>query len=186
VDLHRVAGLLVITAFCGQSQDAPAPLNLNGILVQCSNESRPRECHNSQVAMRLALEAIRPALRDWRFVVVPDNRWAQTCATFRLERCVLAFSHLGIRATYLNSRLANLVEGPHWDEELARFTPLTGMPRLEWVLGHELGHILCGTAAEDIAEDAGNRMRRSSSHEVTCLQTDRFQAGSHSTLLVRR
>jgi hypothetical protein len=79
---------------------------------------------------------------------------------------VPAFSHFTLRATYPNSRLAVLMDGQSFDEELARFTPLSGILRLEWVLGHELGHILCGTTDHDIAEDAGNRTRRSNSHEV--------------------
>jgi hypothetical protein len=77
VNPHIVTGLIVITAFCGHSQEISAPLNLkSGMLVQCAYAFTARGCRNSQVSVQLAIEKIQPALRDWRFVIVPDNRWA--------------------------------------------------------------------------------------------------------------
>ena len=140
--------------------------------VMCSQGLTGDGCRNAQTSVRVVLEVLRPALRSWRFIVVPDTRWADTCKAFRLKPCVPAFSNLKIRATYLNSRLAVLIDGT-FDEEMAHYTRLTGENRLEWVLAHEFGHILCGTADQNVAEDAGLRLRGSGGPAGCPVDADR-------------
>jgi hypothetical protein len=101
--------------------------------VVCGNGFTAGDCRGRQAAVRQALETLGPGLRDWRFIIVPRQVWEQTCSASPLERPVPAFNILALRATYLNSRLAAVFSLPEFDEELARYTLLTGIARLEWV-----------------------------------------------------
>jgi hypothetical protein len=67
-----------------------------------------------------------------------------------------------MRARYLNRRLAVLIDdGGKVDAEMTRYTSLTGEDRLKWVLAHELGHLLCHTADQEVAEKVGLSLRAS-------------------------
>ncbi len=129
--------------------------------VNCGHDMPLKSCRFAQASVQRALETLRPRLHEWRFVVVPDSAWPRTCTAFHLKPCVPAFSNLTMRATYLTAGLAVLIPAGRVDEDLNHLTPLTGEARLEHVLAHELGHILCGTANQDVAEDAGRRLRAS-------------------------
>jgi len=165
----KFAACLLLTVLFCRAQSTCTPLELKpGLLIVCAKGFTTGDCRNRQAAVKLALEAIHPPLQDWRFLIVPDHHWRHACVAFGRQRWVPAFTNLESHATYLNSRLAVLFEPPGFDEELARFSPFTGVQRLEWVLGHELGHILCGTPDQEIAEDVGNRLRLSPSRPVDC------------------
>ena len=115
--------LLVVPGTC-RAQAALAPPELkSSVIVTCSNGFTPGECRDHQAAVQRVLETLRPPLRDWRFVIVPDHAWREACRAFQLKRCGPAFSHPVLRATYLNSRVTLLFDAAELDEDLARFTP---------------------------------------------------------------
>jgi hypothetical protein len=163
VKLQKPAIAVLIAIFACPAQTAPSPVLAvqPDLLVTRGDGFTPAGCQFAQASMAQALKTLRPPLRDWRFVVVPDARWPEACKAFRLKPCVPAFSNFAIRATYLTSRLAVLIDHGRVDEDLIRYSKLTGEARLESVLAHELGHILCGTADQEIADDAGRRWRAS-------------------------
>jgi hypothetical protein len=133
----------------------------SNVLVICSKGLAGDGCRYARVAVRRVIDALQPSVQDWRIILVPDEHWASTCSGFRLKPCAPAFSNLTKRATYLNSRLAVLGDDGRVDEDLLRYTRLTGEDRLKWVLAHEFGHLLCETADQEVAEKAGLSLRAS-------------------------
>jgi hypothetical protein len=130
--------------------------------IVCNQEMSPADCHSAQEATATALDhvAFGTVPANWTFVIVPDHLWRETCKAFGAARCAPTFTNLSTHGTYINQRIAIKYETRSFDEELIRYTQLTGLARLEWMLGHELGHILCHTTDDGRAEDAGNRLRR--------------------------
>jgi hypothetical protein len=147
----------------GQAQTSGAD-----VLVICSKGLAGNGCRDAQAAVRRVVDALHPSVQGWRIILVPDERWESACRGFRLKPCPPAFSNLTMRATYLNRRLAVLIDQDgKVDEELARYTTLTGEDRLKWVIAHELGHLLCETADQDVADKVGYSLRVSR-HPVGC------------------
>jgi hypothetical protein len=159
--LLQLAIVICVGICLGRAQVPPPALIIPAFdfQVTCSLGLSDSGCRDAQRTVQSALADLRPSVRDWRFIVVPDERWEATCKGFGLKPCVPAFSNLTMRATYLNARLAVLIDRGKPDEELAAYTRLTGKDRLEWALAHELGHILCGTANQDVAETAALSLR---------------------------
>lgn len=61
-------------------------------------------------------------------------------------------------STYLNEEL--VLPDRDTDMKLRRITRLTGIKRLQWVLAHEFGHIICQTHDERKAARAGGYLLR--------------------------
>jgi len=88
--------------------------------------------------------------------VIPNSLWEETADSFHIKASTPAFSSLGIRTTYLESNL--LLADGRVDENLQRYTNLTGINKLTWVMAHEYGHILCQTGDERKASAAAGRL----------------------------
>lgn len=154
---------LAVTGLAAQSRVAVVAGNN---LAICADGLSPGECRYAQAGIKLSLERLKPELSDWRFVVIDSRRWSSTCKRFKLKPCVPAFSDIDQHATYLISTL--LVNNSRLNEDLQRYSNLTGQDRLDWVISHELGHILCATANEQVAENAGGKLRYSNRHRSGC------------------
>jgi len=74
-----------------------------------------------------------------------------------LSDTVPAFSSLGVHSTWIHESF--FAQDGRIDEHLQAYVSLQGPARLDWVVGRELGHILCNTNSERRAESAGARLR---------------------------
>jgi len=160
---------LAVTGLTAQSKVAVVAGNN---LAICADGLSSGECRYAQAGIKLSLKRLKPELSDWRFVVIDSRRWSSTCKKFKLDPCVPAFSDIDQHATYLISTL--LVNNTRLDEDLQRYSNLTGQDRLDWVISHELGHILCATASERVAENASGKLRYSNRHQSGCKPQQSF------------
>lgn len=124
--------------------------------VVCGTGLAGRDCKLVTGILRLALSRLSSSISGWRFVVVPHSLWEETADRFHINPSSPAFSSLGIRTTYLESNL--LLPDARVDENLQRYTNLTGINKLTWVMAHEYGHILCQTGDERKASAAAGRL----------------------------
>ncbi len=126
------------------------------IAIVCSTGLTSGDCEFARDELRLALSSLRASIPDWRFVVVPGSQWIATAEGFRVKVTVPAFSNFAMRTTYVESVL--VFPELRIDENLQRYTRLRGIRRLEWMMAHEYGHILCRTRDEKKAESAAGRL----------------------------
>jgi len=160
--LVRALGTILAMAeltSAASTQDKPqvrhADLRQESIVV-CGDGLTGSDCELARGLMRLALKRLSTSTRDWRIVVVLQSRWNEVADYFRVERTTPAFSSLGIRTTYVEGNL--LFHDARIDENLQRYTPLTGLNKLTWIIAHEYGHILCETSDERKASAAAGRL----------------------------
>ena len=124
----------------------------------CGTGLEGEHCQMALEAVSQALHQLNPHLAGWRVIVVPDNQWQTTSAAFAVHDSVPAFSNLPMASTYLNAEL--IFPDNDTDMKLLGLTRLTGMKRLQWVLAHEYGHIVCRTHEEAKAARAGDYLLR--------------------------
>jgi hypothetical protein len=134
--------------------------------VVCGNGISTGDCRFSRQVVELSLKRLRSAVSQWRFVIVRADLWPKLCEDFKARTCAPAFTLLNLRTTYLTSSLT--FNDGRIDEYLQTYTKLTGQERLDWVMSHELGHILCRTANEKDAESTGGKLRFSNNHDRGC------------------
>jgi hypothetical protein len=158
-------GLAVFWAMAASAQ-SNSSLQIEGNFAVCTDGLNPGACKFSLAWVRDSLERLKPKLSGWQFEVIDFMRWRKLCNEMKLRECPPAFSLLGSHTTYLISTLTTV--DSRTDEYLERYTRLKGQARLDWVLAHELGHILCHTANESAAETAGGRLRFSDRHDGGC------------------
>jgi len=127
-----------------------------GSIVLCADGLTGNDCELARGLMRLVLKRLSTSISDWRIVVVPQSQWNKAADSFHVERTTPAFSSLGIRTTYVEGNL--LSQDIRIDENLQRYTPLTGLNKLTWIIAHEYGHILCKTSDERKANTAAGRV----------------------------
>ncbi len=141
-------------------------LQVGGNFALCTDGLSPGTCAFSQATVKLSLERLKPKLSEWRFEIIDFTRWTELCKEMKLRDCPPAFSVLEQHTTYIISTLTTF--DSRVDEYLQRYTDLKGQARLDWVLSHELGHILCRSAKESTAETAGGRLRYSDRRDGGC------------------
>lgn len=125
-------------------------------LVVCGSGLSHGDCQLAQGIMRLAISRLSTSVPDWRLVVISEALWNEVADRFHISRTTPAFTSLGIHTTYVESSL--VFHDGRIDENLQRYTTLSGMSKLTWVMAHEYGHILCGTADEYKASAAAGRL----------------------------
>jgi Zn-dependent peptidase ImmA (M78 family) len=79
-------------------------------------------------------------------------------AEFVAHNFVPAFSNLSMASTYISAEL--IFSDRDTDMKFLALTRLTGIERLQWVLAHEYGHIICQTHEERKANHAGDYLLR--------------------------
>jgi hypothetical protein len=137
---------------------------LRAPLLGCGDGFDGGSCQLAVEAVTHALHQLNTRLPGWRVIVVPSKQWQTVSAEFGGNESAPAFSNLLMASTYLNAEL--VFSEPHTDARLARLTPLSGVRRLQWVLAHEYGHIVCHTHEEGRAERAGDYLLRG--EMITC------------------
>jgi len=156
--LGTILAMAMLTA-AGSTQDKPrvkqADLRDESIVL-CGDGLTGSDCQMARGLMRLALKRLSTSIPDWRIVVVAQFRWNEVASGFRVKPTTPAFSSPGIRTTYVEGNL--LSQDARIDENLQRYTPLTGLNKLTWIIAHEYGHILCETSDERKANAAAGRL----------------------------
>ncbi len=151
--------VLVVSTFCvAQRTTLPADLRPPSLQpnIVCGSGFSDADCGLATGIVRLALEDLRSAIPEWRWVVVPETHWAAVATSFRIKPTTPAFSSLTIHTTYVEASL--VLPAQRIDENLQSYSRLRGKERLRWVLAHESGHILCQTSDEGIAEAAAKKI----------------------------
>lgn len=124
--------------------------------VQCGSGFSDDNCQMVSAICHRALDQLPGGTKEWRWVIVPSDRWTNVARDFGVKPTVPAFSILEARATYLDASL--LETTGRIDENLQRYSNRTGFDRLRWVLAHESGHILCQTHDEKVAQRAAGQV----------------------------
>lgn len=79
---------------------------------------------------------------DWRIVIITDPKdWTKLRANFKTEADI-AFTYLAGRVTYLNAQQIDQLDNK----------------TLQWSLGHEMGHVVCGCNDEKKADEIADRL----------------------------
>jgi hypothetical protein len=125
--------------------------------VFCGTGLRGGGCRLAQGIVQAALHDLRVEIPGWRWVVVPATQWKQTAESFGVKPTVPAFSSFAVSTTYIESNL--IFPDLRTDENLQHYTSRVGSDRLEWVLAHESGHVVCRTSDDRKAESAGKRIK---------------------------
>lgn len=126
------------------------------LIIACGSGLADRDCKLAQGIMRVSLSRLSTSIQDWRLVIVSQALWNEVADSFHIKRTTPAFTNLGIHTTYVESNL--VFQDGRTDENLQRYTTLSGINKLTWVMAHEYGHILCGTADEHKASAAAGRL----------------------------
>jgi len=132
--------------WAGETANTPA-----GAYIVCGDEVEPGRCRVARRAVTDGLAQLAIDLPGWRWVIASRATWHNKRP---------AYSLLEARTTYLREDWF-AVDG-RVNEELLEYTHFEGRSRLEWVMSHELGHIVCNTHDEHAAEQAAGRIRRGS------------------------
>lgn len=125
-------------------------------IIVCGSGLGDSDCKLAQGIIRLALSRLSNSIPDWRLVVISQAFWDEAADRFHISRTTPAFTSLGIHTTYIESNL--VFQQGRIDENLQRYTSLSGMSKLTWVMAHEYGHILCRTTDEHKASAAAGRL----------------------------
>jgi hypothetical protein len=136
----------------GHSSRVPVPW------LGCGSGFKGDDCQVALGIVAQALHQLNPRLPGWRVVVVPVDQWRKMSAAFVAHNSVPAFSNLSMASTYLSAEL--IFSDRDTDMKFLALTRLTGIERLQWVLAHEYGHIICQTHEERKANHAGDYLLR--------------------------
>lgn len=131
--------------------------------VLCGDGLDRATCRFDQEMLRASLARLRLAPTSWRWIVVAPDHWHSIASQLHIADSVPAFSSLSLRSTWIHQSFFAMDD--RIDEHLQAYVSLIGPARLDWVVAHELGHILCNTTSERRAESAGGRLRFGSADE---------------------
>jgi hypothetical protein len=145
-----VACICVVTSTGVFADTSPAPL------VICGAGVRPTVCRFAEMAVTDAVSRLRVVPEDWRWVIVSKTRWPMIATALKTDSAVPAFSNPTLRTTYLHE---DLFIARKWIDEYFRI-PIdrTIAGRLEWIVAHEAGHVLCDTGDEHRADWAARHL----------------------------
>jgi hypothetical protein len=139
------------------ADDSPKdPRSTREPLVLCSGELVALSCAYAKRTMHDVLLRQRLSPEGWRWVVVDNSHWHAIAAPLHVADTVPAFSSLTLRTTYIHHAFFSIAARA---EEILQSYGGQGSGGLEWVLSHELGHIVCNTSNERIAKLAADRIR---------------------------
>jgi len=137
---------------CPVSSLAAAPF------ITCTPALRDENCEVGKKMVGDILRQFGIEVQEWRWVLVARDNWPQAAAAMGAQARWPGFTILTTRTTYLEDP-SGTIDGRALSEKFRHLGHLAGPLRLQWLVAHELGHILCGAHQESDADLVGDRLR---------------------------
>jgi hypothetical protein len=127
-------------------------------VVTCGAHLPQENCAAGKDVVRWVLWRSGGGVERWRWVLVAHDDWEELTRFYGVPSRVPGFTHLDTRTTYLDD-VTYALDGRTAPEKFPDMGRLAGASRVEWLVTHELGHVICGVRDERSADMAANRLR---------------------------
>jgi hypothetical protein len=156
MSFHALIGLLTVSLGLAVAS-SQAELSGSPIVV-CGQHVPAENCAAGKDIVTWALQRSGAGVEGWRWVLVAREDWEALASFYKVPARVPGFTNLPTRTTYLEDVIyaLNVREVSDRFPDMGR---LAGSARVEWLVTHELGHVICGVRDERAADVAASRLR---------------------------